>query len=84
MAELISILEQDGGEIIFAATDELLRIGPLIPDDQVTRLVKLSESGDPDWRKHHATRVLKAKWASTEVVDNPDVATAAKEILKSQ
>lgn len=76
--ELVSILEEDGGAIIGLAVEELRRIGPLIPDDQVPRLVNLAKCGDPDWRRKRAMNVL----ISTGV-DDPDVAAAIHEVQRS-
>jgi hypothetical protein len=80
--ELVSILEEDSG-FVSMASEELQRIGPLVPDSLVPRLLELTKHGEPDWRKMHAVFVLKAKW-NGKTIGDPAVAAAVRDVEQSE
>ncbi len=80
--ELVNILEENAGPIVMMASQELQRIGPLVPDALVPRLVELTNHGEPEWRRAQAFFVLKAKWHGMDV-DDPTVAEAIQNVEQS-
>jgi hypothetical protein len=80
--ELVTILEENAGPIVMMASQELQRIGPLVPDDLVPRLVELTKHGEPEWRRAQAFFVLKAKWHGKDV-DDPTVRKTIQDVEQS-